>query len=66
MIWKVQFVVMLTFIAILCPVHQGNNDGFNMFIKAAHAESDNSWRNKVPSSGQTRGHNKYGCGPIRL
>jgi hypothetical protein len=30
------------------------------------AEIDNSWRNKVPSSGQMRGNNDYGCGPIRI
>jgi len=28
--------------------------------------TDNSWRNKVPSSGQMRGNNDYGCGPIRI
>lgn len=28
--------------------------------------TDNSWRNKVPSSGQMKGFNDYGCGPIRV
>jgi len=28
--------------------------------------ADNSWRNKVPSSGQMKGLNAYGCGPIRV
>lgn len=27
---------------------------------------DNSYRNLVPSSGQMRGQNDYGCGPIRV
>lgn len=33
---------------------------------AEHSNKDNSYRNLVPSSGQSRGLDDYGCGPIRI
>jgi hypothetical protein len=32
----------------------------------ALVNKDNSYRNLVPSSGQSRGLDDYGCGPIRV